>query len=326
MRYYEIIITPTNSPQMIFSSTGSAGFPNGSALRVDLDIYQQMYHQAGLNSFVRIFGINYKDIAKFADLNPKLPLNIAKNFAGIQISAGMSKGLPFANPKQQGILIKGSIGQAFANWQGNEVTLDLVIIPLIGSPSNALNIPFNWQKQQTLEAAVRQSLQVAFPQQKITGAFSPDLVYPENQAAIYYDIEELATYVYNTSKSIIPRNDYLGATITQTANGIILNDGTVPNQKVFNIDYTDFIGNTTWLNVATIQAKLVMRGDLAINDKVQFPDTFPQTNAINSFSQYRNKLSQPGQFVINQIRHVGSNRQTSADNWVTIIDCIPPTK
>jgi hypothetical protein len=303
-------------------TTTSLGFtPNTSALRVDLDIYQQLFHQAGQNSYVRLYGINYKDIAEFANLNPALPLNNPANFATIIVRAGMSKGLPLAKPNQQGILVQGFIGQAFANWIGNEITLDLVIIPRIGSPTSPVNLPFVWNKGQTLEAAVRQSLQVGYQGTPILGNYSPDLIYPEDQPAQYYDLENLATYVYNTSKQIKPQNDYQGATITYTADGFLLSDGTnKPAAK--KIEYTDFIGNVTWLDVATIQAKLVMRGDLAINDRVQFPATFPQTNGVNSFSQFRNKISQPGEFQINQIRHVGSSRQPSADSWVTIINCL----
>jgi hypothetical protein len=322
MRYYDITINPINNGKQIRYTTSSLGFvPNTSALRVDLDIFQQMYHQAGLNSYVRIYGINYKDIAEFTNLNPILPLNNANNFATITVRAGMSKGLPLAKPAQQGILVTGFIGQAFANWVGNEITLDLIIIPRIGSPSSPVNLPFVWNQGQTLEAAVRQCLQVGYQGTPILGNYSPDLVYPENQPAQYYDLENLATYVYNTSKQIKPQNDYQGATITYTADGFLLSDGTTkPAAK--KIEYTDFIGNVTWLDVGTIQAKLVMRGDLTINDRVQFPATFPQTNLVNSFSQFRNKVSQPGEFTINQIRHVGSSRQPSADSWVTIINCL----
>lgn len=326
MRYYDITINPIKNGKPIrFSSAGLTGAPISSALRVDLEVYQQEFHQAGQNSYVRIYGINYKDIDRFSDLNPKLPLDDANNYAGIVVKGGMSKGLPLAKPAQQGILVDGVIGQAFANWVGNEITLDLVILPRIGSPNAPVNLPLNWIKGQTLEAAVRQALAIGYKNTKISGNFSPDLKYPEDQPAIYYDLEELATYVYNTSKKIIPRNDYQGATITYTADGFLLSDGTT-QKAAKKIEYTDFIGNVTWIDIATIQAKLVMRGDLTINDRVQFPEKFPQTTVVNSFSQFRNKISQPGEFQINQIRHVGSSRQPSADSWVTIINCLvePP--
>jgi hypothetical protein len=324
MRYYEIIITPLNGAPIIYSTQGSAGTPNGSALRIDFDIYQQQFNQAGLNSFIRIFGISYKQISQLANLNPKIPLTNPNNFAKIQISAGMSKGLPFAKPSQQGILVKGLIGQAFANWQGTEISLDLVIIPNVGSTSDPVNIPLSWKKGNTLESAVRASLSIAYPSTPISGSYSSDLVYTEDQVGFYYDIEQFATYVYNTSKSIKTNPNYIGAQITQTSDGFILSDGTKSTGNTLQVQYTDIIGNLTWLNVGTIQAKLVMRGDLSINQKIKFPQGSPVTNIVNSFSQYRNNVSFQSEFLITQIRHVGSSRQASPDNWVTIVNCIEP--
>ncbi|MFZ4708228.1 MAG: hypothetical protein ACOYMH_00110 [Zwartia sp.] len=322
MRYYEVIITPLNGAPIIFSTNGSAGIPNGSALRVDFDIYQQFASLGNLSSFIRIYGISYKQISQLANLNPKLPLSDPNNFAKIQISAGMSKGLPFAKPAQQGIIIKGSIGQAFANWQGTEISLDLVIIPEVGSPTDPVNIPFSWKKGNTLESAVRASLGIAYPNTSVLGSYSSDLVYTEDQAGFYYDIEQFSKYVYNTSKSIITKPNYIGALITKTSAGYIITDGTKTTGSTIQPAYTDIIGNLTWLKAGTIQAKLVMRADLSINQKIRFPQGSPITNTVNSFSQYRNNPSQQGEFLINELRHVGSSRQASADNWATIVNCI----
>ena len=325
MRYYEIIITPLNGKgQILFNTLGSAGNSNGSALRVDFEIFQQQFNQSGLNSFIRIYGLSYKQLGQIADLNPKIPLDKEDNFAKIQISAGMSKGLPLAKPAQQGILVKGLIGQAFANWQGTEISLDLVIIPSMGSSVNPVNIPWSWKKGNTLESAVRASLGIAFPTTKISGNYSPDLIFTEDQSGFYYDLEELSTYVYRQSKAIISKPSYIGAMITQTADGFVLNDGTTNTGTTKQIKFTDLIGNLTWLDIGTIQAKLVMRGDLAINQIVKFPKGSPITNTINSFSQYRNNLSFQGEFQISKIHHLGYSRQPSADNWVTIIDCKTP--
>jgi hypothetical protein len=325
MRYYDIIITPLNGKQQIvFNTLGSAGTSNGSALRVDFEIFQQQFNQSGLNSFIRVYGLSYKQINQIADLNPRFPLNIEDNYARIQISAGMSKGLPFAKPDQQGILVKGLIGQAFANWQGTEISLDLVIIPSMGTNVNPVNIPFSWKKGNTLESAVRASLGIAFPTTKISGSYSPSLIFTEDQAGYYYDLEELATYVYNQSKVINSSPTYIGAMITKTSDGFLLEDGTATKTSSKQIKFTDIIGNLTWLDVSTIQAKLVMRGDLAINQIVKFPKGSPITNIVNSFSQYRNNVSFQGEFQISKIHHLGYSRQPSADNWVTIIDCKTP--
>ena len=321
MRYYEVIITPIGGAPIIFSTNGSAGIPNGSALRIDLDLYQQFASKANLSSFIRLYGISYKLIGQLSNLNPQLPLTNPNNWAKIQVSAGMSKGLPFAKPAQQGVLIKGSIGQAFANWQGTEISLDLVIVPEIGSNTDPVNIPFSWKKGKTLESAVRESLKIAYYEISVLGSYSSNLVYTEDQNGFYYDIDQFAKYIYNTSKSINIDPKYLGAQIIKTSEGYILTDGTATTGSSTAINYTDIIGNLTWLNSLTIQAKLVMRGDLNINQKIRFPNGSPITTSVNSFTQYRNNPSFQGEYTITEIHHVGSSRQSGADNWVTIVNC-----
>ena len=323
MRFYKIAITPLNggSP-IVYSSINTLGLNNGSALRVELDLYEQLFHQTAQNSWVRIYGITYKDISQLANLNPDYA---NKKFAKIQISVGMTKGLPFANPKQAGLVISGSILQSFANWQGNEISLDLIVGSAVGSPSNPVNLSWNWVKETTLESAIRTTLGTAYPTIPIKGSLSNNLIYTETQPGMYYTLESFSSYVNSVSKTIITTPGYAGAGITINPDGFFLNDGTAPPKKV-NIKFTDIIGNLTWLNVSTIQAKLVMRGDLSVGEYVVFPKGSPATNLVNSFSQNRNNISFQGVFQITKLRHLGSSRQADANSWVTVIDCIiPPT-
>jgi len=323
MRFYKILIEPINGGNpIVYGTLTTVGTNNGSALRVELDLYEQQFHQTAQNSFVRVYGIPYADIGQLANLNPDIE-NL--NFAKITVSVGMTKGLPFANPKQAGIVIRGVILQAFANRQGTELTLDLVIGSAIGSPRYPANISWNWQKGDTLEAAVRTTLGIAYKNIPIKGSFSSNLVYTETQPAIYYDFESFAEYINATSKTIITTKGYIGASMSINPDGFFLTDGTAPPKKT-NIDFTDIIGNLTWLKVARIQAKLVMRGDLAVGQYITFPKGSPITNSVNSFSQNRNKVPFQGVFQIDKLRHVGSSRQADANSWVTVIDCvIPPT-
>lgn len=321
MRFYKIVITPLNGGSPItYGTLNPVGLNNGSALRVELDLYEQLFHQTAQNSWVRIYGITYKDISQLANLNPDYANN---KFAKVQISVGMTKGLPFANPQQAGLVISGSILQSFANWQGNEISLDLVIGSAVGSPSHPVNLSWNWEKDTTLESAVRTTLKTAYPNIPIKGAFSNNLIYTETQPGMYYTLESFSSYVNSVSKTIITTDGYAGAGITLNPDGFFLTDGTETPKKV-NIKFTDIIGNLTWLNVSTIQAKLVMRGDLAVGQYVVFPKGSPVTNLINSFSQSRNNISFQGVFQITKLRHLGSSRQADANSWVTVIDCIIP--
>ena len=322
MRFYEIAIAPISGKPITYSTLSSSRTNNGAALRVELDLYQQLYHQTAQNSWLRIYGISYADISQISNLNPDYQAN---NFAKIKISVGMTKGLPFAQPSQAGLVIDGVILQAFANWQGNEISLDLVVGSAIGSPVNPVNLPWTWTKGDTLESAIRTAFGIAYPNVPISGTLSPNLIYTEDQKGKYDSLVKFSKQMYDYSKAIITDKSYLGVGITLTPDGFNLSDGTTKTATRNNIKFTDIIGNLTWLNVSEIQAKLVMRSDLNVNDYITFPKGTPTTNIINSFSQNRNNISFQGVFQINKIRHVGSSRQADANSWVTVVNCVIPS-
>ena len=114
MRFYKIAIQTVAGKEITYSSLDSAGGNNGSALRVDLDLFETLFHQPSPNSILRIYGVPYKDLGQLADLNPSYKTS-GNKFSKIKISVGMSKGLPFAKPYQAGLIIDGIIEYAFAN-------------------------------------------------------------------------------------------------------------------------------------------------------------------------------------------------------------------
>ena len=236
----------------------------------------------------------------------------------------MSDGLPFSNPAQRGEVISGTILQSYGNWQGTDVNLNLIIIPSTVDPSERANLSFNWQKGQSLSLAVQQTLKTAYPLLNFEGGFSSQLVNTETQPGQYFTLKSFSSYVNDVSKNIIQTPGYLGASIAIGASGFIATDGTIPALSKINVEYTDIIGNLTWIDVATMQAKLVMRSDLNIGSTITFPVNATATNTAANFSQSRNLLSFDGNFLITKIRHVGSSRQADANSWVSIVDCIIP--
>lgn len=313
MRYYEITITPKNSKPVTFTTLTPFGTYNGSSLKVELDVFQNWYAQPTQNAYIKISGVDFQTINQSASFNG----------ATIQVMAGMSKGLPFANPAQQGMILLGTVFQCFANWQGTEVTLDLVVIPLIGSPDLPQNLTGTWAKGQKLEDAVKAVLKAAYKDVPITGSFNAKLVSPEDQPLYYQDLVQFSEYVRVASQSIIKQSDYQGAQIGYTPTGFVLTDGTT-SKTPFKISFFDIIGNATWIDIATIQIKLVMRGDLSIGEYIQLPVGLPALNIVNNYSQYRNTVSFQGVFQIKQIHHVGNSRQPDANAWVSVVDAYIP--
>lgn len=319
MRYYEIQISPsslstTSFSPITFSTLTPLKTDNGSALSVDIDIFQTWYHQPAQNGYIKIKGVDFKDLNQSANFN----------LARIKVSVGMSKGLPYAQPNQAGLIIDGTILQCFGNWLGSEVSLDFVIGAATYNPKTDVNLSFNWKKGDTLQQAVTNSLKKAYPNISVNGSFSPNLVYTEDQWGQYTNLLSFSKQINNFSKQIITSDGYLGASISNTASGFLLFDGTVESTKTTKVNFTDIIGNLTWIDIATIQAKLIMRSDLNVGDNIVFPKGSPVLNVINNFSQYRNNISFDGTFQINQVRHVGSSRQADGNSWCTIVNAVIP--
>jgi hypothetical protein len=323
MRYYEITITPQNGSPIVYTSLTNSGGNNGSALKVFFDIYSQKYHETQMNSIVRIWGIPYTDISQIANLNPN---SYGQNAPIIEVKLGMSKGLPFANPNLAGLVVKGSILQSFANWQGTEITLDIVFTSYLGSPNLLTqNIPFNWEQGNLLQNAITNSLNAAFPGITVNNEISTELKFTETQPGWYENLVQFNQFINNISKQANQDPDYQGVSILVSNGEFVLSDGSQESPKVnSNIKFTDIIGNLTWLNIATIQAKLVLRSDITVGDYVVFPKGSPITNSINNFSQNRNNVSFQGIFLVNKVRHNGNSRQADANSWCTIIDCVIP--
>ena len=320
MRYYEIIISPSKqTPKafapITFTTLDKSGNFNGSALSIDVDIFQAPYNQPAQNGYIKIKGLDFNDLGQTANLN----------FAKIKVSLGMSKGLPYANSQPKyGVIIDGTILQSFGNRIGTEVSLDLVIGPATYNPNAEVNLTGTWKQGDSLEKAVRDTIGNAYKDVPINGSFGADLVYTQNQPLAYPNLLSFSKQINTYSKQINKNPNYIGAQITSTATGFYLFDGILSTQKEKEISFESIVGNLTWRDIATIQAKVIMRSDLNLGDVITFPKGTPALNVVNNFSQYRNDLAFQGKFQIMQLRHIGNSRQPDGNSWCTVIDAVIP--
>jgi len=324
MRYYEIVISPpegvkvNSNTTLKYSSLASNGQANGAALQIDLDIFQTWYNQPAQNGYIKIHGVDFNALTQNSNFNP-----IGDKYFSIKVYVGMSKGLPYANPQQAGLILDGSILQAFGNWQGNQTSLDLIVIPTAYIQTKNINLDWYWTTDRTLQQAVERTLNIAYNNPIIEGGFSPDLKYPQMQWGQYLSLTSFAKQIYKYSKEINPDPKYKGASITATPKGFFLWDGTQTTKtEVINVDFQDLIGNITWINTYTIQAKLVMRANLQIGNLIKFPKGVPYINTTGSYAQLRDDVNFNGEYTISQIRHLGSSRQPNGDSWCTIVECV----
>ncbi len=288
-----------------------------SDLNVEMDIETFAGAAPSTGSYVRIWGVGLQAISQSRDLNGKM----------MTVSGGMSAGLPLANPSQRGVLAKGIIYQAFANWIGTDQSMDLVFMPggtlstQTGPPPKVppKNLVLNWKKGKQLNQALQQTLQQVYKGLPININISQKLVAPVDQVGYFGNLEELSHYILRYTQQLLG-GQYPGVSIVHDGSQINAGDGSTPGDAI-QIQFNDLIGQPTWIGTRLIQFKTVMRADIHMLKPVTLPKTLV-TNTQQGFDPFSNaqNLAFQGTFEVNAIRHVGNFRQPTADSWVSIFN------
>ncbi len=317
MRYYDIQITNPSTGAMVKEYTSYVnGRTDPGALTVELDVSVTAMHQPIGNSFVRVWGISLLDVAQASNLNGM----------GIKVFGGMQKGLPLANPAQAGLLLQGTVNQAFGNWQGTSMTLDMLVIaapPDMVGPLGAykpVNLSFNWPKGDQMSDAVTSAIRTAYPGYTVSTNISPSLVYPEAAVGYYDNLSQYGRMLNDVSKNIIG-GQYAGVQISVKGDTISVWDGTNPNAAK-PIAFNDLVGQISWDGPNLLNVKCVMRSDINVSDTVTLPPGQITTSAA-SLSQFKQGSVFQGNFMVQSVRHVGNSRQPDANSWVTVLTVYP---
>lgn len=319
MRYYKIDISDSNGKKLFPGSLGGLGLtsllPNGktnpSALNVEYDIPVSMYAAPDGQALVRIWGLSLKDNS----------FNL--NDAQVSVYGGMATGLPLANPKQAGLLVKGQVLQGYGNWIGTDQTVDLILSPSTGSVDEPLNITFNWMAGTPMAQAVTTTLKTAFPGIIPTVNISSKLVLPHDSSGYYHSLAEFSEMLREFSQSIIG-GTYRGVDVAFDGSRIDVLDGTVqPTAKA--ISFQDLIGQPTWIEPQTIQIKTVMRADIRLGDSVSLPASLATTTQ-QTFIRFQDKTTFSGNYQVQRVHHYGNFRQPDAASWNTTFEMFPLPK
>lgn len=322
MRFYTISITnPKTGKQVLPSSLGGnaitsllpGGGTNPAALNIEFDIPFLNFANANNDSRLRIWGLSVRDLGAAFDLNG----------TNITIAAGMAKGLPLANPKQQGILLKGSIYQAFGNWVGTDMTLDMNFVSSTGTSGAPLNFPFSWKKGTTMATAIAQTLSIAMPDFKQQIDINPNLILAYDESGFYQSARQFNEYLNARSVAIVGGN-YRGVTITTKGTTVVVFDGSKQpaTNDVKMIAFEDMIGQPTWIGPAEISIKFVLRGDLSLGDVIKLPQG-PQFTLPQPGVTFPDRSNFTGNFQLVQIQHWGNYRQPDAASWNTTVQAFP---
>ncbi len=309
MRYYTIVIT--NAAGKVVRNYTS--FPNGrpdlNALDIELDIQLAPSHQPVGNSFVRIWGISLQEIAQAPQYNGMT----------IQVYGGMQKGLPLANPAQAGLLVSGSIQQAFGNWVGTSQTLEFYFGVQTGSAAAPKNLVLNWLAKKPLGPALTACLSAGYPGYSVSVDVRASLIQARDEISYHGTLTQLAEFVNDLTRKIVG-GAYSGVNIVLKEKAFSIYDGTTP-KKPKMIQFNDLIGQPTYSDFAEISIMTVMRSDLNIGDYIQLPATRVTVTA-NSLSQFRQSSTFQGTFLLTYLRHLGRFRQRDAGSWTTLVKII----
>lgn len=332
MRFYELSLTApgATTPERTWSS-----FPNGQfdpgALDVEFDMLVYTHATPMGGSAIRIHGVALQDLMQAQQFGQHFINNELQQGYKLTLKGGMGKGLPLANPAQQGTLAVGQVLQSFGQWEGTEMQLDLVIMPTQYSSDNPGNYVLNWQPGQTLQAALQNCLSVAHPGMPTLFGISNQLVQSYHEVHFCSTLDELGQLIKEMTDGQFLGSTYPGVDIVVNSGVVTVFDGT-QQSSVVQINFTDLVGQPTWLDAATMQVKVVMRGDIQVGTQIKMPQGFvggPGATIFqpgnNSSSAYNYNLTLAGAFLVREVRHVGHFRSTSGADWVTILTCTPTT-
>jgi len=288
------------------SLTGQV-LPN--ALDVELDIPVTDFATPMGGGSVRIYGIDLQTMIQASDFNNM----------DLEVYGGMQKGLPLAKPAQAGLLMKGVIQQAFGNWIGTDMTLDLIYTAGDTKPETQVNLTIDWKAGQLLADAIRSTLRTAFPDYTASINISPRLVLQYDQPGFYGTPYQFARFIREVSRGIIREQRYPGVRILLRDRQFIIQDATTVSTPA-RIDFNDLVGQITWLAADRLSITTVMRGDLQPGDFVRLPPNLSVLQSITtpaSQSQVRARDAFAGVFQIDNARHTGRFRGSSGQSWVT---------
>jgi hypothetical protein len=318
MRYYDISLTQNGQAKPVRqwqSHPGGVFDPNALDIEFDCQV-------ADVATSAQVFTVTIHGVS-LADLSQ------AQQFTGMQFSmkGGMQAGLPLANPRQAGLLVAGTVFQSYGNWEGVDMRLDLVIAPSTYTLDNPGNIVLNWQAGQSLPQALQQTLSVAYPGVPFTANVAPQLVQDFDELHFCSTLQELCQCIQGITQGYFVGPNYSGVNLTCQNGQFFVWDSTY-NPTPIQINFTDFVGQPTWIDVNTMICKLVLRHDIQLGSVIQMPQGlqnrpgFVNTTAQSFPSSNNYQTAFQGVFTASELRHIGSYRSTDGASWSTIVKCL----
>jgi hypothetical protein len=187
-----------------------------------------------------------------------------------------------------------------------------------------INMIHNMLPNMPLSSAITQTLGTAFPGMGLNVAISPLLKLAYQDAGVYQNIQQYATYLYKLSRSILGTQNYWGVHTSALNNTVYLSDRTQPTGST-TITAQDLVGQPTWIDLINVEIHCVMRADIKPYSTVTIPagTLMVSTGAAilpYSSNQQRTTVTLEAKtFFVYEIQHVGDFRNPDGNYWITII-------
>ncbi|ECI2789569.1 hypothetical protein AH775_06905 [Salmonella enterica subsp. enterica serovar Give] len=326
MRYYrlEIINPKTGKPPVCRNGKPIGPFDTsetlGCGLHVEFDFEVTGLDIVRAGTMLTIYGLPIDMLEQSVNLQGCL----------VRMKAGFVKGLPLANPLQQGEVIYGEIYLAYANWIGISQTLNLVINPTIRKTDDGkpFILEFDGRTGEKLGDVISRALKKAFPNKLIDCTVSDSLVLPEPWKGTYEDIGSLATVLRSASIAMIRSEKYCGVGISILSDRIRVYDNASANWgKPKKIELHELVGQPTWIAPFTVSFKCPLRGDIRCGDVIELPQgmfsgasSILMTNTTAPSVISKNTTTFTGKFLVKSVRHIGAYLTADGDAWVTVFE------
>ena len=326
MRYYDLQITPQGATTPFRQWTSHPnGIFNPQAQNIEFDIPITTYDAPVGEGTITIHGVSLQDLQQANSWGLHPTGSTWQAGMNVTLRAGMQKGLPLANPKQAGLILSGQVVQAFGNWEGTDMTLDLVVQAAAYSIEKPGNIVLTWRAGTELSTALKNCLSVAFPDLPSQINISSGLVLPYDVVHMAATLTDLATWLlqFTDHRLLDP------VLIAFNAGTITVIDAqyVAPTRQIV---FTDLIGQPVWIEPGVMQSKFVRRADLQVGGTIQMPQGLQDlpgivlTQAASQPSQLRTHTTFPSQFYVRELRHIGNFRSPDGSQWATVANCIIP--
>lgn len=203
------------------------------------------------------------------------------------------------------------------------MTLNIMLNPSSYTMDEPGNFMLVWRAGQSLNDALTSMFSIVYPGMPVSINIGSNIVNDYDFIHRASTLEGIASILHDFTDS------QFGQPVTHTiqCGKLVVFDSTYQPAPI-EIEFTDLVGQPTWIQKKTMQMKTVMRGDLQIGSIITMPKGFSNapglvtTQGASYPSSIKYKSAFQNNFQIVEIRHVGEYRSPDGAAWASTFNCL----